>query len=374
MTTISTSEFVGACKTYLAQAWNQIVESQSTDGPTVEPLSEHPDLAANIRACLTSKIKTYHYVLPTQLLAKAVDHSLNAQSLQVAHDTAGSFDARTIAHEVIVPFDQANYRVLGGSPEPYVNNPVRVPAITSNYQAQQKNKNDWSKLITVLDAVQKADDPNFTQIVFEQVLLEVYKLLSNVHVIYPTPNRISLSISQSLLEEFLSTASGGERMEAVCTALFQTIAQEFGIFDTVNRHKVNAADASTGMLADIECLLDGEVVLLIEVKDRSLRLVQLDSKLDQARSRQITELLFLTKKGAETDEEESTEIAQRVQSEFASGQNIYITSFPDFAVGVLILFGERGRRAFVLKIGAELDRVNAGISHRRAWSQLLKTV
>lgn len=374
MTSTSTSEFIHVCKVYLEQAWNRVVESQSADGPIVEPLKDRLDLMADIRACLTSKIKTYHYVLPTQLLAKSVDQSLNAQSLQVAYDTAGSFDARTVAHEVIVPFDQANYRVLGGSPEPYVNNPVRVPAITVEYQAQQKNKADWSKLIAVLEAVQEADNAGFTQMVFDQVLLEIYRLLSDVQVIYPTPNRISLPATQTLLEEFLSTTSGGERMEAVCTALFQTIAQEFGIFDTVNRHKVNAADASTGMLADIECLLNGEAVLLIEVKDRSLRLMQLDSKLDQVRSRQITELLFLTRKGAETFQEEGTEITNRVQSEFASGQNIYITNFPDFALGVLILFGEKGRKAFVIKIGAELDRVNAGISHRRAWSQLLKKV
>ena len=46
-----------------------------------------------------------------------------------------------------------------------------------------------------------------------------------------------------------------------------------------------AADASSGMLADIECWSGGRIVLLIEVKDRALTLMQLDSKIDLARSR-----------------------------------------------------------------------------------------
>ena len=117
------------------------------------------------------------------------------------------------------------------------------------------------------------------------MLFEIYRLLADVAVIYPTPNRISLQGIQALLNAYLATSSGGERMEAVTTALFQTIGEEFSLFDEVKREKVNAADASSGMLADIECWSGGRIVLLIEVKDRALTLMQLDSKIDLARSR-----------------------------------------------------------------------------------------
>lgn len=370
MTQTTRDSFIHVCQRHLDKSWQDIIRLFETNDDPSAPLINHPDLIALIQGCLTSKIKTYHYVLPTQLLAKSVDPSLDAHSIQTAYNNPGAFDARTVAHMVIVPFDQANHRVLGGSPEPYVNNPVRVPAITAEYRSQQKSKADWDKLIAVLDAVEQANNPDFTQHVFDQILFEIYKLLANVAVIYPTPNRISLRGIQNLLDAYLTVSSGGERMEAVTTALFQTIGEEFGLFDQVKREKVNAADASSGMLADIECWSNGRIVLLIEVKDRALTLMQLDSKVDLARSRQIAEILFLTQSGEPSADDE--QISSRVVSEFSSGQNIYIANFGDFSLGILILLGEKGRRNFVSKVGQELDRVNARIAHRKAWAQLLK--
>ena len=97
-------------------------------------------------------------------------------------------------------------------------------------------------------------------------------------------------------------------MEAVCTALFQTIGQRFGIFDDVKREKVNAPDSFSGMLADIECWHEDRIVLLVEVKDRALMLVQLDDKLDQARAEHIAEILFIAKSDKHPDDAEYTEM------------------------------------------------------------------
>ena len=119
-----------------------------------------------------------------------------------------------------MPFDQENERVLGGSPEPYVNNPLRYPAVVPEYRAHQKNKTDWDKLATVLDLVEQTHEPHLTQRLFDQILVEIYRLLADVTVVYATPNRISLESTQMLLHEYLSEKSGGERIEAVATALF----------------------------------------------------------------------------------------------------------------------------------------------------------
>jgi hypothetical protein len=62
------------------------------------------------------------------------------------------------------------------------------------------------------------------------------------------------------------------------------------------------------------------------------------------------------------------EIAQRFQSR----QNVYVVRFADFALGILILFGEDGRVEFLREVGNELDRVNARIERCRAWADMLK--
>lgn len=336
----------------------------------VEPLALNQDMILLIHDCLQSATLSYHYVLPTQLLAKAVNPALDAHAVQAGYPGTGAFDARSIAHDVIVPFDRDHERVLGGSPEPYVNNPLRVPGITPDYRGPQKNKADWDKLVMILDAVEASSDPAFARTVFDQVLVEIYRILDRVTVAYPTPSRISLERTNQLIDEFLAAKSGGKRMEAVCTAVFRIIGKKFALFDEVRREKVTSADMSTGMAGDIECLLNGRVVLVVEVKDREITLVQLDTTLDAVRARHITELLVIAEHGKEAQSEDT--IDARIRSEFTSGQNVYVVRFAEFALGILILFGEDGRVEFLNEVGAELERVNARIEHRRAWADLLR--
>lgn len=360
------------CELYLSERWEYIQKLTASE-PIVEPLNDDfLETKQNIIDCLTSRTKSYRYVLPTQILCKAVDETLDCRSLQAADDSTGPFDARTIAHKIIVPFDNDNHNVLGGSSEPYVNNPLRCTSVSIANRERQKNKSDWDKLISILEHVQTANDDVYTKKGLDQVLFEIHKLLADVIVIYPTPSRISLDKTLEIIEQFISERSGGERLESVATALFKITAETFHIFDEIKREKVNATDASSGMIADIECKLDNQIVLLIEVKDRSLTLTQLDSKIDLARSNRIREIIFMAQQGIEETNREA--ILRRIQQEFTSGQNIYVTNLFEFASGLLTLLGENGRVAFLNKIGPELDSVKAPIIHRRAWASLLREI
>lgn len=363
--------FSQQCLEYLEKRWIHInqIEENNLEEPLSDELAHVKEL---IKDCLTSKTKTYRYVLPTQLLSKCVDSMLDCRSIQVAWGKEGAFDARSIAHEVIVPFDRENHNVLGGSPEPYVNNPLRCPAVTAEFRDRQKNKEDWDKLNEVLDLVENEENIEFTKNIYDQVLYEIFELLSEVMVTYPAPNRISLENTLNLIKEFISVKSGGERLEAISTAIFQIIGEKFGLFDEIKREKVNTADASSGMVADIECKVNDETVLLVEIKDRNLTLTHLDSKLDKARSRRISEILFLAESGIEETKKEKIE--EKIRHEFTSGQNVYVSNMIDFCKGVLILLGEKGRVEFLSKIGPELDRVNASIRHRKAWARSLKEI
>jgi hypothetical protein len=364
--------FVEQCRELLNARWktfSAIVDSETFCDPLA---MQSPLLRKRIVACLSSPTKSYHYVLPTQVLCKCVAPELDCRSLQAAYKKPGAFDARTIAHDVIVPFDQQNHRVLGGSSEPYVNNPLRCPAVIRRYRAQQKNKEDWDNLCAVLDAIEQSDSVALAGEVFDQILVEIYRLMAGTQVVYATPNRVSLKQTIDLVRRFTEVKSGGDRTEVVCAALFRSIASEFGLFDEIRRQKVNAADVASGMGADVECWSKGKLLLLVEVKDRTLTLTQLDAKLDVARAKKISEILFLAEQGVEKGEEKNAE--ERIQREFASGQNIYVSNFLDFSAGILILLGERGRVVFLGNVGRELDSANSSIVHRQAWASLLKSI
>lgn len=323
-----------------------------------------------IKCSINSPTKTYRYVLPTQLLSKLANPELDARCVQASRGGRGAFDARTIAHDVIVPFDQRNENVLGGSEEPYVSNPLRFPEISASHRSAQKNKHGWDYLCMVLNAAQERDK-TFIRAVFRQALTEVYRRLGTVRVVYPIPGRISLDATVKLIDMFLRDHSGGDRLLALCSALFVIIGKRFGLYQEVRRGKITAADEPSGMLADLECTSGKKIVLAVEVKDRQLTLRQLRAKLRGMKEQQVSEIFFMAQG---VPEQERTEIETVVDREFANGQNVYITDLSCFSRTALSLLGEAGRRDFLDEVKNQLEKYKSEITHRRAWASLLESI
>ena len=69
---------------------------------------------------------TYKYILINGLLAKATNKKINPITLQSSSSLTGAYDARSLCHKVIVPFEKEKLKKkLGGSNEPFVNKPAR---------------------------------------------------------------------------------------------------------------------------------------------------------------------------------------------------------------------------------------------------------
>ncbi|MDO8637280.1 MAG: restriction endonuclease, SacI family [Dehalococcoidia bacterium] len=365
-------ELAGKCSVVLTNMWDKVQrsfgeETESKDAVIVQTLVDAISRSVN------SKTKTYRYVLPTQLTAKIADPSLDCRCVQAGRIRVGSFDARSICDSVIVPFDKANHDVLGGSPEPYVNNPLRVTEVTKEFRERQKDKSGWDDLCFVLEKVETAKDFQFTEQVLEQTLIEVYKRLSTTHISYPIPKRISFRQTQKLLSDYLSVQSGGARIQALTCALLQTVGNKFTVFAEVRSSNINAADAASGQVADIECLdSNGNILLAVEVKDKELTINHIKDKLPNMRSKRVSEILFIAQNGVVKEEE--TNIEELTSKEYSSGQNIYIFSFSGFAESLIALLGEGGRRTFLENVGNTLDKYGYSIQHKRDWASLLSLI
>jgi len=274
----------------------------------------------------------------------------------------------------MVPFDRDNHNVLGGAPEPYVNNPLRVPEVSEGHRGRQKDKKGWDDLIFVLQEVEERHDPHFATQLFQQVLIEIHRRLSVVKVAYPTPKRISLKQTEWLVTQYLSAQSGGERVLTITAALVGVIGERFQLFSEIRRRSITAADASSGLVADIECLdAKGRIQLAVEVKDRELILNHIASKLPDIRAKKVSEILFIAQKGI--SKKNGKKIEELVEKEFSSGQNIYV--FEDvlhFCSGILALLGEEGRRKFLENVGMNLNQYGAAIQHKKDWADLLAKI
>lgn len=348
-------------KKALIQFWTEIEQTDLENDFETSLASEISDL-------LRSKTKSYRYVLPTQLLAKVVNSQANAICLQKKSEVAGRFDARTLCHSVIVPFEREQGTPLGGSPEPYVNNPLRVPEVSSNHRNAQKDKVGWDQLCLVLEQVQSRGDKDFSKRVFMQVLLEIRRIQQEQTITYSIPQRISLEHTLDILREFLGPRTGGGRLQAVCVALFRTIGELWEIYDEVLSAVVNASDASGGRPADIDCRKDGQTVLAVEVKDRTVTLQLLEDKIATTRVARVKELLFLIRSEPIV---ENDEVFQRAQREFSSGQNIYLLHVDVFTEQILSLLGEEGRLLLLEQIGNALEEFRLDFKDRNDWADIL---
>lgn len=353
----------------LRDLWAE-TEAEARKGLLRDVVTDKKLLAA-IRASVGSRTKTYVYVLPTQILAKLVQPGVDARCLQAKRGGQGAFDARTVCHGPIVRFDQDHENVLGGSAEPYVNNPVRVPELTHKHREAQKDKDGWDALCLVVDRVERTNKPAFTLQVMRQILIEVYRRLEQARVTYPAPSRASHRRTLEAVERFLSEKSGGDRMLAVVYALLETVRVETSLFAQVRRARITASDDSTGMVADIECYSkQGTLLLAVEVKDQLLTVTHVEDKLKNARAKGVKELLFVVQQSM--SEADKNGIGKLIEREFPSGQNIYVLDLRRLAEGLLALLGETGRTRFLREVGRSLDEYALQVHHRRRWAELLR--
>ena len=357
------ADFIEQARMMLAERWRMLGDAGRTKASAIP---EH--VYAAITACINSETKTYRYVLPTQILGKLTDPSIDILCVQSQGAAVGGWDARSLCHKVVVEFDRANALVLGGSAEPYLNNPLRIPRLDSGHRTQQKDKAGFDLLLVVLEHANKGRSA--CESVFAAVLTAIQSRLEVTQVLFPVPNRLSLEQAMELVTRYLQEKTGGARLQAVATALFESIGATFSLYASVESGSVNAADASTGAVSDIRCLDGaGKIVLAVEVKDRDLTVSQMQDKLPQARQQAVRELLFLIR--GEVPEDQRRSANEIVSREFSTGHNLHIHDFDSFARAVLVLMGEEGRRRFVLAVGTRLDQQGLDLADRQVWRDLL---
>lgn len=123
---------------WLDGAWVRVLEAR---------LGE-PD--CEIDRLVNSKLVSIRYAIFTQMLGKIASNKRSLLSLQLGSERSpGSWDARSFCSQVIVPWVADNHDVLGKSPDPYVNNPLRRKRLDEDTH-QLRYKEEWDALVAFL--------------------------------------------------------------------------------------------------------------------------------------------------------------------------------------------------------------------------------
>ncbi len=319
-----------------------------------------------------SKVLSIRYAFFTQLVGKLADPDRDLLCLQkrgVQDAEAGRWDPRSFCTKIIVPWVQDNQNVLGTSPDPYVSKPLRRPRLDDD-MASLRDRPEWEALVRVFQDTQQAGHSKSVEQMVVRCLRGIARRLRRQTFEYPVPHRISLDQLVELVNAYLAESSGGLRPQAIATALFRVLGSALGLFDEVTGQGLNEADSATGTPGDIVCLdSEGSPVLAVEVKDRTISLVDLRMAVTKARSSSLRNFLFASPGVADS---ESAEVNSKIAEEWSKGINFHHASLEGLVRTVFVLLDENWRTRLLTEIGAELDSRGAPLEAREGWRDLLE--
>ena len=243
----------------LHQAYNEACNVQA-------PVCSHQDF---IDLIVDGNHLTYKYVLFTALLSKATNPNINPLCLQKKSKLPGSYDARTVCHEVIVPFEKTILnKALGGSNEPFLNKPARYTELNKNNAVRRGNdQNLLFALCDNLPLIISADDAYQCLVYFlckvikhgiEMARLSTFAipLCSN------SPIRLSAYINDALNNSF-----EGEILTLMVAGVYYLKYR--AIPNTlIDVHPVNQSGKSSKEISDLDIYINNRLVVSNELKDK----------------------------------------------------------------------------------------------------------
>jgi SacI restriction endonuclease len=315
----------------------------------------------------------YKKAIIIQAAGKAADPLLDAQAMQKG-DGGRSWDAREFAKQAFVKWNKDANEPFSHSGDPYVSNPYRVPRFDETQRSQRKRPEEFDNTLRVLERLNTAETPETTYLHLVEILFGLKRWIADKDVTYPLPKRASLVETLKAIKSFLAFKSGGTRLQAVVAAMFQTLATAgLQIVDVTSGH-VNSADTSAKKAGDVTFQTDNSR-FAAEVKDRPLSEAEVNASINKARVARVSDLMFIVRaKDLFESGFDRTRFDEICSSQFSSGLNVYVEPFGSFASVCMSLIGEDGRRNFLEEVGNSLAVQKADISHKWAWSEIVKVL
>ncbi|MEP7043727.1 MAG: restriction endonuclease, SacI family [Dokdonella sp.] len=360
----ATGAFHDRARDVLTGAWSEVREIADLEK------ARDANLSDALEQLIRASGSTYPFILLTQVLGKVADSQLNAICIQSSSTLKGAWDARSLAAAVTVPWnkDIANGKPLpGNSDDPYVNNPARYKNFGSEMEAKAKNGANYKALEKIVTHVETSNAIEAARIL-KLVLVECQRFVESKPQEYYGPPRITTTRIMQALTTYLSDRSGGVRLQIVCYAIYGMLSEIYPGYGEIESETTNTADAASKRTGDIERLVGGRVELAIEIKDRELTSADVEATALKARSKEVTNILFLVHGRLSVDPASLFEVAER---HWPHGIDINFSEALPFLEHLLMTLSPEQRSRALRAIHDALHEKGAHFSHVQRWTELL---
>lgn len=263
---------------------------------------------------------TYKYILLNALLGKSCA-DINPLVLQKGAVDNKSWDARSICHKVIVPFETTTLeRRLGGSNEPFLNKPARFPTLSATNPVRRGN--DKEILLTVIKVLSQVNSSKVAYDLLVYCLRVISKLTPpNVQIKPIANNFYKRSELSSLLTKILENKCDGESLAFGISIVLRLIHKSSSL--TVKSHPTNQSGASSKEVSDIDIIDENaQVVRCYEIKDKDFNVADVRHAIKKVINSSITNLTFVYT--SDTFRGELSEIVVELENEFPNFDILFI--------------------------------------------------
>lgn len=291
-----------------------------------------------IREIILGPHKTFRYILFTALLAKASDSNINTLSLQANADILGAYDARSLCHKTVVPFEK-NYLegALGNANEPYLNKPARFPTISKDNPVRAgRDRILLEMLCDELPKINDSESAYLSLVIALQILIEKRdSKVSTKSLVNNLENKGHADIL-ALLNTLLDIPSQGEMLIiSVATTLKYFYRNDASV--RIEVHKANQSGASSKEISDIDIYKNNKVLSLFELKDKPFNQSDILHAIFKSRNADCTSMNFIAGRKATWDAEDISILQEEL---FADGFILNLATVDNFIYTLLELVDE----------------------------------
>lgn len=294
------------------------------------------DMETNIEQIIGHTHLTYKYVLLTGMLAKATNPRANPLVLQAGASLQGAFDARSLCHSVVVPFEQTVLeKRLGGSNEPFLNKPARYTHLSMD-NAVRRGK-DRATLQRLIDVFEMVNDQNNGDQALIAVLSHILEMESRVVAF--DAGRFGVCASKAkllaLIQALLARSCEGETLALSVALLFELMVKGHGGDLIVSSHPTNQSGTSSNEVADIDVFeADGQKLrYCAEAKDKHFTRADVDHASGKVAEAGHSSIIFVYGPNARTEL-----VLPDVVAEYeAKGFDLTFVTVSAFADGIVSL-------------------------------------
>lgn len=212
---------------------------------------------------------TYKYILFTALLAKATDERLNPLCLQKQSQLKGAYDARSLCHKVVVPFEMNILnKAMGGSNEPFLNKPARFPELDK--QNAVRRGNDQSILNALCNNLPKITTATEAYQCLVYVLGKLIRLRDQISKLTAFTLDKNINNKNTLLLyifEALKESYEGEILTLMVAGVYHLLYLSNPNI-TVEVHPVNQSGKSGSEISDLDIYFGDTLFSSNELKDK----------------------------------------------------------------------------------------------------------